>query len=95
MTHTFNKRELKTLDAVCRGWPNKQIALALNISVYTVKHRVHALMDKTGMSTRLELAMYMNKPKPAAAAKVNPVQCGCPYCLIYILLERSVRNGHR
>ena len=51
-------RELKVVSAVVAGFTNKQIAEHLNISEETVKHHVAHAFDKTGVSSRLELALF-------------------------------------
>ena len=51
-------RELKVVSAVVAGFTNKQIAEHLDISEDTVKHHVAHAFDKTGVSSRLELALF-------------------------------------
>ena len=51
-------RELKVVSAVVAGFTNKQIAEHLDISEDTVKHHVAKAFDKTGVSSRLELALF-------------------------------------
>jgi DNA-binding NarL/FixJ family response regulator len=51
-------RELKVVSAVVAGFTNKQIAEHLDISEETVKHHVAHAFDKTGVSSRLELALF-------------------------------------
>ena len=51
-------RELKVVSAVVAGFTNKQIAEHLDISEDTVKHHVSNAFDKTGVSSRLELALF-------------------------------------
>jgi DNA-binding NarL/FixJ family response regulator len=51
-------RELEVTIAVANGATNRDIAQQLSISLQTVKHHLTAIFDKTGVSTRLELALY-------------------------------------
>ncbi len=51
-------REREILTAITEGLSNKDIAERLTLSEQTVKHHLSSIFDKTGMSTRLELAMF-------------------------------------
>jgi two-component system, NarL family, nitrate/nitrite response regulator NarL len=51
-------RELEIVSAVVSGRTNKQIAVRLSIAEDTVKHHLSNIFDKTGVSTRTELAMF-------------------------------------
>ena len=51
-------RELEIVDAIAAGDSNRDIAARLNISLQTVKHHLTSVFDKTGTSTRLELALF-------------------------------------
>jgi two-component system, NarL family, nitrate/nitrite response regulator NarL len=51
-------RELEIIDAVRRGATNREIAGALGIAVDTVKHHVASIFRKTGVVTRLQLAVF-------------------------------------
>lgn len=50
-------REREIVAAVAAGESNKDIATRLSISQQTVKHHLTNIFDKTGISTRLELAL--------------------------------------
>lgn len=54
-------RQLQIVRAVVEGRSNKDIAEKLSISEETVKRHLTMIFDKTGMSSRLELAMYAIK----------------------------------
>lgn len=51
-------RELEIVDAIAAGDSNREIAASLNISLQTVKHHLTSIFDKTGTSSRLELALF-------------------------------------
>ncbi len=51
-------REREILSAIGMGLSNKDIAAQFGISVETVKHHLTSIFDKTGVSSRLELALF-------------------------------------
>jgi DNA-binding NarL/FixJ family response regulator len=51
-------RESEIVSAIVAGQSNRDIALQLSISLQTVKHHLTSIFDKTGVSTRLELALF-------------------------------------
>jgi two-component system, NarL family, nitrate/nitrite response regulator NarL len=51
-------RELQVVSAVVAGLSNKQIAQHFNIAEDTVKHHLRNIFDKTGVSSRLEPAIF-------------------------------------
>jgi two-component system, NarL family, nitrate/nitrite response regulator NarL len=51
-------RELEIVSAVVVGYSNKEIAAHLKISQDTVKHHLSNIFDKTGVSTKVELAVF-------------------------------------
>jgi DNA-binding NarL/FixJ family response regulator len=51
-------RELDIVSAIVSGDSNRDIADRLSISLQTVKHHLTSIFDKTGVSTRLELALF-------------------------------------
>ena len=57
----FTARQLQIVKAVVEGRSNKDIAEKLSISEETVKRHLTIIFDKTGMSSRLELAMFAVK----------------------------------
>jgi DNA-binding NarL/FixJ family response regulator len=48
---------LEIVSTVVAGYSNKEIAAHLKISQDTVKHHLSNIFDKTGVSTRVELAL--------------------------------------
>jgi two-component system, NarL family, nitrate/nitrite response regulator NarL len=51
-------REIEIVEAIAAGDSNRDVATRLNISLQTVKHHLTSIFDKTGTSTRLELALF-------------------------------------
>lgn len=51
-------REVDIVDAIAAGDSNRDIAVRLSISLQTVKHHLTNIFDKTGTSSRLELALF-------------------------------------
>ncbi|HEX5069281.1 MAG TPA: response regulator transcription factor [Vicinamibacterales bacterium] len=54
----LTKRELDVVGAIVSGSSNREIAKKFSISEDTVKHHLTSIFDKTGVSTRLELALF-------------------------------------
>jgi two-component system, NarL family, nitrate/nitrite response regulator NarL len=55
-------RELEVRDLMAEGLTNKQIARRLSLQVSTVKHYVHGVLEKMGVSRRGEAAARMHAP---------------------------------
>jgi DNA-binding NarL/FixJ family response regulator len=78
---TLTRRESDVLRLVARGKANKQIAQALGIAASTVKSHVGSLLDKLGLGSRTELALYAVRtglvaPGPDEATDVQLGQSG-------------------
>ena len=58
---TLREREVAAL--VADGLSNKQIAARMRITVGTVKHYVHQILEKTGLVSRVAIATHM-APEP-------------------------------
>ena len=59
-TRRFNLtlREREIVGAIVAGRSNRDIAGHFRISTQTVKHHLTSIFDKTGVSSRLELALF-------------------------------------
>ena len=51
-------RELEILSLVVAGDTNEGVARTLSVGRDTVKHHLTSIFDKTGVSSRLELALF-------------------------------------
>ena len=51
-------REMDIVTAIVSGFMNREIAAKLSITEQTVKHHLRNIFDKTGVSNRLELALF-------------------------------------
>ncbi len=52
-------RELQITEAIVDGLTNRDIALQFSLSQQTVKNHINKIFDKVGVSSRLELAMFV------------------------------------
>ena len=57
-TFGLTPRELEVVTCIVEGCSNRDIAKQFNISEETVKRHLSNVFDKTGVSTRLELALF-------------------------------------
>ena len=57
-TYGLTPRELEVVTCIVEGCSNKDVAKQFAISEETVKRHLSNIFDKTGVSTRLELALF-------------------------------------
>jgi DNA-binding NarL/FixJ family response regulator len=57
-TFGLTPRELQVAALIAEGCTNKDIAAECGIGEETVKHHLKRIFDKTGVSSRLELAVF-------------------------------------
>lgn len=55
---TMTKREKQVIELIADGSSNKEIALKLNLSPYTVKSHVHNILEKLALNTRVQIAKH-------------------------------------
>ena len=65
--HALTKREMKVLDMVSQGLPNKEIAFRLGVREGTVKAHMGSILRKLGVSSRTKLAIEVSKLQTAAS----------------------------
>jgi DNA-binding NarL/FixJ family response regulator len=51
-------RELEIVSGVAAGYTNRQMAQKFGVAEDTIKHHLTSIFDKTGVSSRLELALF-------------------------------------
>jgi DNA-binding NarL/FixJ family response regulator len=57
-TFGLTPRELEVVAAIVAGCSNREIAQKFSLSEQTVKHHLTSIFNKTGVSSRLELALF-------------------------------------
>jgi DNA-binding CsgD family transcriptional regulator len=55
----LSEKEISIMAAVVRGFKNRDIAMQLYTSEQVVKNALRNIFDKTGVSDRLELALFV------------------------------------
>lgn len=74
VTSRLSRRELRIVAAIAQGYKNREIAMRLGTSEQMVKNAVRLIFDKTGVSDRLELALFvMHHQVLATAAASQPL----------------------
>jgi DNA-binding NarL/FixJ family response regulator len=68
-TYGLTPRELEVVGCIVEGCSNKDVAKQFSISEETVKRHLSNIFDKTGVSTRLELALFAISHKLVAPAE--------------------------
>jgi DNA-binding NarL/FixJ family response regulator len=51
-------REEEVVSMVVEGFPNREVAVKLGLSVHTVKNHLFRIYEKLGISSRMELVLY-------------------------------------
>jgi DNA-binding CsgD family transcriptional regulator len=70
----LTRAEIRIARLVTRGRTNRQIALALSVSIHTVRHHVQHIQDKMGVHSRPQLMETLRM----AATRTAPVTDGPP-----------------
>jgi DNA-binding NarL/FixJ family response regulator len=60
--HGLTTRETEVAALVADGLSNKEIARRLHLTLGTVKHYVHQILDKTGLQSRVAIATSLRRP---------------------------------
>jgi DNA-binding NarL/FixJ family response regulator len=56
-------REAQVANLIAEGLPNKEVAVKLSLSEHTVSNYLFRIYNKLGISTRIELALYVLKER--------------------------------
>jgi DNA-binding NarL/FixJ family response regulator len=79
VTSQLSLRELRIISAVVQGYKNSEIALEMGMTVPLIKRMIRGIFDKTGVSGRLELALFVVHhqvlAQAAAAHRAIPDLC--------------------
>jgi DNA-binding CsgD family transcriptional regulator len=70
----LTRREEEVVHLVEDGLTNRQIAVKLGLSEYTVRNNLFRIFDKLGVSTRVELALYTMRHSRLTPVKEHAVQ---------------------
>jgi DNA-binding NarL/FixJ family response regulator len=54
----LSPREHEIVELIAQGFQNKEIAEKMIISIHTVKNHLHHILEKLGLSSRLEVALH-------------------------------------
>jgi len=54
----MTRRERQVIELIADGLSNKEIAIKLHLSTYTVKSHVHNILEKLTLHTRVQIATY-------------------------------------
>lgn len=67
----MTKREKQVVELIAEGLTNKEIALRLNLSTYTIKSHVHNILEKLSIHTRVQIANYSHNSDTYNTASDN------------------------
>ncbi len=59
LTNQLNAKEKKIAGLIAQAYRNKEIAIQLGTTEQTIKNSLRSIYDKTGLSDRLELALFV------------------------------------
>ena len=71
----LSKREEEVVALVADGLTNRQISEQLKLSEHTVKNYLFKVFEKLGISTRVELVLYVLYKSPRAHPAIDPCVC--------------------
>ena len=72
----LSKREQDVVRCVAEGMSNREIAHRLKLTEHTVKNYLFRIFDKLGVSSRVEVVLYVFRLRKDLGANVPDNQCG-------------------
>ncbi len=72
----LSKREQDVVRCVAEGLSNREIASRLKLTEHTVKNYLFRIFDKLGVSSRVEVVLYVFRVRKDLAANLPENQCG-------------------
>jgi two-component system nitrate/nitrite response regulator NarL len=72
----LSKREQDVVRCVAEGMSNREIASRLKLTEHTVKNYLFRIFDKLGVSSRVEVVLYVFRLRKDLGANVPDNQCG-------------------
>jgi two-component system, NarL family, nitrate/nitrite response regulator NarL len=72
----LSKREQDVVRCVAEGLSNREIASRLKLTEHTVKNYLFRIFDKLGVSSRVEVVLYVFRLRKDLAANLPDNQCG-------------------
>jgi DNA-binding NarL/FixJ family response regulator len=73
---TLAAREIQVANLVTEGLPNKEVAITLGLSEHTVSNYLFRIYNKLGISSRIELALYVMKDREPVNLPFGEQTCG-------------------
>ncbi len=72
----LSKREQDVVRCVAEGLSNREIASRLKLTEHTVKNYLFRIFDKLGVSSRVEVVLYVFRLRKDLVASLPENQCG-------------------
>jgi two-component system, NarL family, nitrate/nitrite response regulator NarL len=89
----LSKREQDVVRCVAEGMSNREIASRLKLTEHTVKNYLFRIFDKLGVSSRVEVVLYVFRLRKDLGANVPDNQCG--QCFTVYESAEAKANGSK
>jgi DNA-binding NarL/FixJ family response regulator len=67
----LTEREMTVVQCVAEGLTNREVAAQLNLSEYTVKNYMFRIFDKLGVSSRVELVLFVASQMASTTSSIS------------------------